>query len=87
MITLSSENLPWLIVIVMSILLLLPKSNGGKTDFMSRFLGLLGIKVKKGFEDFEKESGLIGDDGFDTDLYKYRLRRLDQKLNPEQNNE
>jgi hypothetical protein len=84
MITLSNEHLPWLIVIVMSILLLLPKSNGGKTDFLSRLLGLLGVKMKKDFEDIEKESGLIGDDGFDTDLYKYRVRRLDQKLNSEQ---
>jgi hypothetical protein len=86
MVTLSNEHLPWLIVIVMSILLLLPKSNGGKTDFVSRILGLLGIKVKKDFEDMEKESGLIGADGFDTDLYKYRIQRLNQKLNPEQSN-
>ncbi|MDR3198222.1 MAG: hypothetical protein LBU34_10185 [Planctomycetaceae bacterium] len=85
MVTLSNEHLPWLIVIVMSILLLLPKSNGGKTDFLSRLLGLFGIKVKKEIEDMERESGLIGSDGFDTDLYKYRIRRLDQKLNREQN--
>jgi hypothetical protein len=84
MVTLSNEHLPWLIVIVMSLFLLLPKSNGGKTDFLSRLLGLFGIKVKKEIEDMEKESGLVGDDGFDTDLYKYRIRRLDQKLNPEQ---
>jgi hypothetical protein len=84
MITLSNEHLPWLIVVVMSILLLLPKSNGGKTDILSRILGLLGVHVKKDVEDMEKESGLIGDDGFDTDLYKYRIRRLDQKLNSEQ---
>lgn len=86
MVTLSNEHLPWLIIIIMSLFLLLPKSNGGKTDFLSRILGLLGIKVKKDFEDIEKESGLIGEDGFDTDLYKYRVRRLDQKLNSEQKN-
>jgi hypothetical protein len=86
MITLSNEHLPWIIIAVMALFLLMPKSNGGKTDFFSRFLGLLGIRVKKDFEDIERENGLIGADGFDNDLYVYRIHRLDKTLHPEQGN-
>jgi len=86
MIQLSNEHLPWLIVIIMALLLCMPKSNGGKTDFWSRFLGLLGVSVKKNFEDIEKESGLVGTDGFDSDLYAFRVNRLNKKLNPDNTN-
>jgi hypothetical protein len=81
MITLSNEHLPWLIIVIMALLLLMPKANGGKTDFFSRLIGLLGIKVKKNFEDIEKDTGLVGEDGFDADLYAFRISRLNEKLN------
>ncbi|MDR2170670.1 MAG: hypothetical protein LBP59_11050 [Planctomycetaceae bacterium] len=80
MITISNEYIPWLLVAVLLLVLVMPKSNGGKTDVFSRFLGLLGIKVKKDFEDIERESGLIREDGFDADLYAFRIRRLNEKL-------
>jgi hypothetical protein len=82
MITISNEYIPWILVGILLLLWFMPKSNGGKTDVFSRFLGLMGIKVKKDFEDIEKESGLIGDDGFDADLYAFRVQRLNNKLNP-----
>jgi hypothetical protein len=79
----SNELIPWLIVAVLVVILILPKTNGGKTDLFSRFCGLLGIKVKKDIEDVERETGLVKDDGFDSDLYSYRIRRLNTKLNPQ----
>jgi hypothetical protein len=72
----STNNLPWLIIAVLIVFMCLPKSNGGKTDLGSRILGLLGVKTRKSFEDVEKGLGVVGDDGFDNDLYRYRIERL-----------
>jgi hypothetical protein len=74
------DYLPWFIVAILIAALFLPKSNGGKTDIGSRLLGLLGIRVKKNFEDVERDAGVVGEDGFDKDLYVYRVNRLAQKL-------